>query len=41
MRQVGTLGAPRAQTCAKGLRPLDSIRRIGLNGKANNFRLLP
>ena len=28
-QRKGTLGAPRPQTCAKGLRPLDSNRRLG------------
>ena len=27
-QRKGTLGAPRPQTCAKGLRPLDSNRRL-------------
>ena len=46
----GTLGAPRPQTCAKGLRPLDSNRRLGwvknqticaccMGGKQASFRV--
>ncbi len=32
-----TLGAPRAQTCARGVPPLDTSRRIDLNGTSGQL----
>ena len=37
-KQKVTLGAPRPQTCARGLRPLDPFRRTHKLGKENNSR---